>query len=194
MHMSHPRTVAVLVGSLRKDSVTRKVAGAVSALAPNSLAFKVVEIGALPHYNQDDEAEPPEAWTEFRRQVADADAVLYVTPEFNRSVPGALKNAVDVGSRPYGQGVLNGKPSAVISVSAGALAGYAANHHLRQSLLALNVPVLSQETYIGDAFGLFDDGGVLVNESTAEFLSAFGRYFADWIERFAEDQADRKAA
>lgn len=182
--MSNPRTVAVVVGSLRKDSVSRKLAKAFAAVTPE-LKFNIVEIGALPMFDQDLEAAPPAPWVRFRQEIAAADAVLFVTPEYNRSVPGALKNAVDVGSRPYGSSVWNGKPGAVISVSPGAIGGFGANHHLRQSLVFLNVPLLSQEAYVGNAFSLFGDTGELVNEGTAEFLRAYGAAFAGWIEKIA---------
>lgn len=182
--MSNPRTVAVVVGSLRKDSVSRKLAKAFAAVTPE-LKFNIVEIGDLPMFDQDLEAAPPAPWVRFRQEIAAADAVLFVTPEYNRSVPGALKNAVDVGSRPYGSSVWNGKPGAVISVSPGAIGGFGANHHLRQSLVFLNVPLLSQEAYVGNAFSLFGDTGELVNEGTAEFLRAYGAAFAGWIEKIA---------
>ncbi|MDB5452001.1 MAG: NADPH-dependent reductase [Caulobacteraceae bacterium] len=176
-------TVAVLVGSLRKDSATRKVAKAIAALAPKSLTFRFVEIGALPHFNQDDEAAPPAEWVAYRDQIRTTDAVLFATPEYNRSVPGVLKNAIDVGSRPYGSSVFDGKPAAVVSVSPGAIGGFGANHHLRQSLAFLNMPTLQQpEAYIGGAFALFDDKGELINETTTDFLRAFGQTFADWID------------
>jgi chromate reductase len=191
--MSHPRTVAVVVGSLRKDSVSRKVAQALADLTPD-LSFRFVEIGDLPHFDQDLEADPPAQWVRFRQEIGAADAVLFVTPEYNRSVPGALKNAIDVGSRPYGHSVWNGKPGAVISVSPGAIGGFGANHHLRQSLVFLNVPVLSQEAYVGNAFTLFDENGQLANDSTAEFLRGYGQAFQAWIERLAEDRASAKAA
>jgi chromate reductase len=183
--MSPPPTVAVVVGSLRKDSVARKVARAFAAVTPQ-LKFDMIEIGALPHFDQDREADPPAEWVAFRAQVAGADAVLFVTPEYNRSVPGVLKNAIDVGSRPYGASVWNGKPGAVISASPGAIGGFGANHHLRQSLVFLNVPLLSQEAYIGNAFALFDDTGALVNEATTEFLGAYGQAFSDWIQRIVQ--------
>ena len=192
--MSQPRTVAVLVGSLRKESVSRKLAEALAALAPKNLTFQFVEIGDLPHFDQDLESDPPAQWVAFRNQIKPADAILFVTPEYNRSVPGVLKNAIDVGSRPYGASVFDGKPGAVISVSPGAIGGFGANHHLRQSLAFLNVPLLSQEAYIGGAFALFDDSGELVNESTTEFLRAYGQAFGDWIERIAGETAERKAA
>jgi chromate reductase len=187
------RTVAVLVGSLRKDSVSRKLAKAFAALNPQ-LAFNIVEIDHLPHFDQDLESDPPAQWVRFRQEIAAADAVLFVTPEFNRSVPGALKNAIDVGSRPYGQSVWDGKPGAVISLSPGATGGFGANHHLRQSLVFLNTPLLSKEAYVGNAYALFDDNGELVNESTIEFLRTYGDHFAAWIERLTDDVSARKAA
>ncbi|MBX3485725.1 NADPH-dependent FMN reductase [Phenylobacterium sp.] len=191
--MTQARTVAVVVGSLRKDSVSRKLAKAFAALTPD-LRFEIVEIGDLPHFDQDLESDPPAQWVRFREQIAAADAVLFVTPEFNRSVPGALKNAIDVGSRPYGASVWNGKPGAVISQSPGAIGGFGSNHHLRQSLVFLNVPLLSQEAYIGNSFSLFDDRGELVNEATTEFLRAYGQAFAAWIETIAPAQPAAKAA
>jgi chromate reductase len=184
--MSQPRTVAVIVGSLRKDSVTRKVARAIEALGPAHLTFEEIPIGDLPLYNQDDEADAPAAHLTFRDRVKAADAVLFATPEYNRSVPGGLKNALDVGSRPYGHSVWNGKPAAVVSVSPGAIGAFGANHHLRQSLVFLNMPTLQMpEAYIGNAFSLFGADGELTNESTTEFLSTFAHAFADWIEKNA---------
>ena len=192
--MSQPRTVAVVVGSLRKDSVSRKIAKALEALTPE-LKFTEVEIGNLPHFDQDLEAAPPAEWVAFREQIKAADAVLFVTPEYNRSVPGVLKNAIDVGSRPYGSSVWSGKPGAVISASPGAIGGFGAYHHLRQSLVFLNVPALNIEAYIGGAFGLFDENGELINESTAEFLRGYGQAFKAWIEKIlAEEAAVSKAA
>lgn len=191
--MTQVRNVAVVVGSLRKDSVSRKLAKAFGALTPN-LKFNVVEIGDLPHFDQDLESDPPAQWVRFREEIAAADAVLFVTPEYNRSVPGVLKNAIDVGSRPYGSSVWNGKPGAVISMSPGAIGGFGANHHLRQSLVFLNVPLLSQEAYVGNAFALFDDAGELVNEGTAEFLKSYGAQFAAWIEKIIDDVPAAKAA
>ncbi|HWA60402.1 MAG TPA: NAD(P)H-dependent oxidoreductase [Caulobacteraceae bacterium] len=179
------RTVATLVGSLRKESYNRKMAGALAGLAPERQRLGVVEIGALPHNDEDLEREgPPAEWLKFRQEVRAADAVLFVTPEYNRSVPGVLKNAIDVGSRPYGQSVWNGKPGAVVSVSPGAIGGFGANHHLRQSLVFLNVPVLQQpEAYVGGAATLFGDNGAIANEGTARFLTGFMTAFADWIDK-----------
>lgn len=184
--MPQPRTVAVVVGSLRKDSVTRKVARAIEALAPSHLKFEEVPIGDLPLYNQDCEGDPPAAYVAFRERIRAADAVLFATPEYNRSVPGGLKNAIDVGSRPYGQSSWNAKPAAVVSVSPGAIGAFGANHHLRQSLVFLNMPVLQQpEAYVGNAFSLFNETGELTNEATAEFLRSFAETFSDWIEKTA---------
>jgi chromate reductase len=178
--------VAVLVGSLRKESLNRKLANALTGLMPPALELDQVPIGELPHYNQDDDASPPKAWVEFRQRVAAASAVLFVTPEYNRSVPGTLKNALDVGSRPYGKSVWNAKPGAVISVSPGGIGGFGANHHLRQSLVFLNVPVMQQpEAYIGSADKLFDPQGNLTNDDTRQFLTKFALAFASWIERNA---------
>jgi chromate reductase len=183
--MAETRDVAVLVGSLRKGSFTRKVAEALGELAPETLKLGFVEIGDLPLYDQDaEDAGAPAQWVRFRDEVRGADAVLFATPEYNRSVPGCLKNAIDVGSRPYGSSVWDGKPGAVVSVSPGAIGGFGANHHLRQSLVFLNVPVLQQpEAYVGGVTKLLDEQGKLANEATRAFLGKFMAAFADWIER-----------
>ncbi len=182
--MSTSRKVAVFVGSLRKDSFNRKVANLLAALAPASLQLEMIEIGQLPIYNQDDDTSPPAAWVSFRQQVKAADAVLFVTPEYNRSVPAVLKNALDVGSRPYGHSVWDRKPGAIVSVSPGAIGGFGANHHLRQSLVFLNVPTMQQpEAYIGGVERLFDAKGELVNEGTRAFLGKFMVAYTDWIDK-----------
>lgn len=179
--------IAVVVGSLRADSLNRKAAKALIALAPNNLSFEFVEIGDLPHYNEDVEAAGTQAaWESFRAQVKSADAVLFATPEYNRSVPGALKNAIDVGSRPYGQSAWAKKPAAIISVSPGALGAFGANHHLRQSLVFLDMPILQQpEAYIGGGGKLFGDDGGLQSDDTKAFFKTFIDAFADWISRTA---------
>lgn len=176
-------SVAVLVGSLRKASFNRKMAHVLIGLAPEDLKFEIVEIGDLPLYNEDLEQETlPAAWTAFRDKVKGFDAVLFVTPEYNRSVPAVLKNALDVGSRPYGKSVWSGKPGAVVSVSPGGIGGFGANHHLRQSLVFLDVPTLQQpEAYIGGVGNLLDENGKLVNENTGKFLTAFMATFGKWI-------------
>jgi len=177
-------TVAVLVGSLRKDSFTRKLANAVVSLKAAPLDFEFVEIGILPLYNQDFETDnPPASWVSFRQQISRCDAALFFTPEYNRSVPGCLKNAVDVGSRPYGKSSWEAKPAGVISVSPGAIGGFGANQHLRQSFVFLNMPAMQEpEAYIGNAASLFDAQGNLTDQSTREFLTKFVQSFAAWIE------------
>ena len=180
--MSTMRNVAVFVGSLRKDSFNRKLAHALIKLAPPELKLTIVEIGQLPLFNQDLEPAPPEPWTAFRETVKAADAVLFITPEYNRSVPAALKNALDVGSRPYGHSVWNGKPGAVFSASPGGIGGFGANHHLRQSLVFLNVPTLQQpEAYIGGVDKMFDENGDVTNDGTKKFLKGLIDAFARWV-------------
>ena len=183
--MARQYKVAVVVGSLRKESINRKAAQALARLAPENLDLNIVEIGGLPLYDEDVEAAgAPEQWTRFRQQISGADAVLFVTPEYNRSVPGGLKNAIDVGSRPYGSSVWAGKPAAIMSVSPGAIGGFGANHHLRQSLVFLDMPVLQQpEAYVGDGFNLFGDDGEVVKADTKKFFETFINAFARWIER-----------
>src|SRR4051794_19031026 len=155
--MMETRDVTVIVGSLRKDSINRKIANALAELAPSKLKLSIIEIEHLPLYNPDREQEPPREWSQFRERIRAADAVLFVTPEYNRSIPAPLKNALDLGSRPYGQSAWNGKPGAVVSASPGAVGGFGANHHLRQSLVFLNVPAMPQpEVYLGNADQLFD--------------------------------------
>jgi len=176
------RDVAVVVGSLRKESFNRKAARALMELAPETLKLEIVEIGQLPLYNQDIDSNPPAEWTAFRERIRRADAVIFVTPEYNRSVPGVLKNAIDVGSRPYGKSSWDKKPCAVVSVTPGVIGGFGANHHLRQSLVFLNMPAMQQpEAYIGGADKLFDADGKLANDATRKFLQQFMQTFAAWV-------------
>jgi len=179
------RTVGVFVGSLRSGSYTRKVARVLAGLAPSGLSLELIEIGQLPLYNPDlDGADPPAAWTAFRDTVKPLDALLFVTPEYNRSLPAALKNALDVGSRPSKQSVWDGKPGAVVSVSPGALGGFGAHHHLRQALAHLNVSTLAQpEIYLGGVADLLDESGGLTKDSTRALLTKFLGTFTAWIER-----------
>jgi chromate reductase len=182
------RTIAVFVGSLRKESFSRKTARALVEVAPDSLKMEIIDIGELPMYNQDldDENKPPAKWVEFRNKVRDFDGFLFVTPEYNRSVPGVLKNAIDVGSRPYGRSVWGGKPGAVVSVSPGAIGGFGANHHLRQSLVFVDVlPMQQPEAYVGNAAGLFDVGGAVTDEKKRKFLLDFMSSFNVWVEKAA---------
>ena len=180
------RDIVVLVGSLRQGSFNRKMAVAMRALAGEALGLETVEIGDLPLYNEDLEANVPPAWARFRERVGKADGVLFVTPEYNRSVPGVLKNAVDVGSRPYGKSVFSRKPAGIVSVTPGALGAFGANHHLRQSLVFLDMPTLQQpEAYISNAAKLFDEAGTLTSEDTRTFLRKFLDAFATWIDKRA---------
>ncbi|MGH6985819.1 MAG: NADPH-dependent FMN reductase [Caulobacteraceae bacterium] len=177
------RTVAVLVGSLRKASFNRKTALALTERARPGLELSLIQIGDLPLYDEDAEASPPQTWLRFRNEVRSREAVLFVTPEYNRSIPGVLKNAIDVGSRPYGQSVWSKKPGAVISVSPGAIGGFGANHHLRQSMVFLDVPMLQQpEAYLGGAAKIFDQAGKLIDEGAKAFLEKFIAAFEAWIE------------
>lgn len=185
--MSKTYNVAVLVGSLRKASINRKLALALADLAPQHLKLNIVEIGDLPLYNEDIDVDPaPAAYTTFRNALKAADAVLFVTPEYNRTIPAPMKNAVDVASRPYGQSALSGKPAGVISASPGAIGGFGANHHLRQALVFLDMPVLQQpEAYLGGAGNFFDENGKL-SDSIKPFLQKYIDTFAAWVEKTAK--------
>lgn len=177
--------VALIVGSLREGSYSRAIGLEMKALAATELEVELVEIGDLPLYNPDlDTDAPPAAWARFRAEMAGVQAVLFVTPEYNRSIPGALKNALDVGSRPYGHSIWSGKPAAIVSVSPGALAAFGANHHLRQPLVFLNMPTMAQpEAYIGNVADLLDEHGKLKNDGTRDFLKGFIDAFSVWIEK-----------
>ena len=184
--MAKTYRVAVLVGSLRKGSLTRMVAKTLIQLAPESLECHIIEIGELNLYNQDLEANPPPSWVEFRDKIRACEAVIFATPEYNRSVPGALKNAIDVGSRPRESSVWANKPAAVISVSPGLLGAFGANHHLRQSFVFLNMPTMQMpEAYISNASKLFDDQGNMIVDTTRDFLKQFMSAFAAWVEKLA---------
>jgi chromate reductase len=178
------KKIAVFIGSLRKESFSRKMAKFLIKVSPDSLKLEIIEIGELPIYNQDFDDKPPVAYTQFRESLKKFDGVLFITPEYNRSVPAVLKNAIDVGSRPYGQNSWDGKPGAVMSISPGVVGGFGANHHLRQSLVCLNVPIMAQpEAYIGNAANLFDEEGNLANDSTREFITKFMQAFVVWVVR-----------
>lgn len=179
MSMNQPLRVAVLVGSLRQASLSKKVARLLIERAPASLACRVVELGELPLYNEDLEQEAPQAWQTFRRELRASDAVLFVTPEYNRSIPGCLKNALDVGSRPAGQNVFEGLPAAVMSVTPYRLGAFGANHALRQTFVFLNMPAMQQpEAYISEAAEIFDDAGNPKDERAAARFDKFMASFA----------------
>ena len=179
--MTQSLKVAVLIGSLRAASFSKKVAQALIERAPRELECRVVQIGNLPLYNEDLEPNAPPAWREFRAELSHSDAVLFVTPEYNRSIPGCLKNALDVGSRPEKQSVFDGLPAAVVSVTPYKLGAFGANHALRQTFVFLNMPVLQQpEAYIGKVVDALDDSGKVKDPETAQLLEKFMRAFAQW--------------
>ena len=179
------KKISVLVGSLRKGSFNQKIANEVKKLAPSNLELEFLEIGNLVHYNEDlDQGNPPREWAAFREKIKNSDGFLFFTPEYNRGLPAVLKNAIDVGSRPYGQNSFAGKPGAVVSVSISALGAFGANHALRQSMVFLDVPMMQQpEAYIGNAQELFDESGNLV-ESTKNFLQNFINAYEKWVGKF----------
>ena len=193
--------IAIVVGSLRKESINRKIARSICAFASPKLDCEIVEIGDLPLYSQDYDAAPPEAYRRFREQIAAAAGILFCTPEYNRGVPGVLKNAIDVGSRPYGQSVWDKKPAAIVSASPGAIGGFGANHQLRQACVFLNMPVMQQpEAYLGrvtdDQFG---DDGCLQEGPLKELVVGLAAAFSDWVDiivrsrqLLAEDAAHRQ--
>ncbi|OJV79832.1 MAG: ACP phosphodiesterase [Bacteroidia bacterium 44-10] len=179
------KKIAVLVGSLRKESVNRKLANEVIRLAPESLELEIVEIGQLPHYNEDLDQNPPGEWVEFRKKIGEADGYLFFTPEYNRTFSGVIKNALDVASRPYGQSKWGGKPGAIASSSMGALAGEGANLALRHPMVFLNIYMMQQpEAYIGNSWELFDEQNNLKNEDTKKFLKSWVDTFAEWVYKF----------
>jgi len=194
--------IAIIVGSLREGSINRKVARSICALRDDNLDCSMIEIGDLPLYNQDLDSNPPEQWVRFRQQVAAADGVLFCSPEYNRGIPGVLKNAIDVGSRPYGQSVFDKKPAAIVTVSPGAIGGFGANHQIRQSCVFLNMPVMQQpEAYLGHVTDdSFDESGGLKDGPLKELVSNLAHAFHDWVDMIhrsraalAEDSAHAKA-
>ena len=186
------RNVAIVVGSLREGSLNRRLSHELVRLAPAGLRFTEVGIGALPLYNEDlEKGTPPREWAGFREAIGATDAVLFVTPEYNRSMPGVLKNAIDVGSRPYGRSAWAKKPGAIVSVTSGALGAFGANHHLRQSCVFLDMPIMPQpEAYLAKAGDYFGEDGRVKDEKLAGFLTGFMAAFADWIEKILRGPGD----
>ena len=169
------KKIGIIVGSLRKGSFTRSIANELKAQLPEGYEGEFLELAQLPLFDQDYEAAgaTPESYVDFRKQVESCDAFIFATPEYNRSFPAAIKNALDVASRPYGSSKWNGKPAAVVSVSPGAIGGFGANHHLRQVLTFLNVqPVQQPEAYIGSVMILLDESGKVKNEDTRALLKS----------------------
>lgn len=184
--MTRSRKIAVLVGSLRKDSFSRKIAHAIAAVAPEGYEFEEVGVHA-PFYDPDLETDtPPAEWTAMREKVGAADAVLILTPEYNRSTSGVMKNAIDILSRPLGKSVLTRKPAAVVSSSPGAIGGFGAHHHVRQMLTPLGATLLTgQEMYLSGVGDWFE-GEKLIKNDKREYLAKFAQEFADWIEIHAD--------
>jgi chromate reductase len=183
--------IAIIVGSLREGSLNRKMARAICAIRGDNLDCSMVEIGDLPLYNQDLDTNPPEPWARFRDQVRPADGVLFVSPEYNRGVPGVLKNAIDVGSRPYGHSVFDKKPAAIVTVSPGSIGGFGANHQIRQACVFLNMPVMQQpEAYLGhvsdDSFG---EDGQLKDGPLKELVTTLAHAFHDWVDMIHRSRA-----
>src|SRR5687767_1740580 len=178
--------IAIIVGSLRMDSLNRKIARSICALRGDNLECEMVEIGDLPLYNQDYDLQrqQPEQYIRFREQIAAADGILFCTPEYNRGVPGVLKNAIDVGSRPYGKSVWDKKPAAIVSASPGAIGGFGANHQLRQACVYLNMAVMQQpEAYLGHVTeDRFDADGCLQEGPLRELVVKLAAAFADWVD------------
>jgi len=176
--------VGVLIGSLREASFSRKIANALIARAPDGMTCTIIEIGALPLYNQDLDDTPPQPWVDFRSALAECDALLFVTPEYNRSIPGVLKNAIDVGSRPYGKSSFLGKPVGIVSNSPGPLGGVSAAKHLQNILPGISGPILGQpEIYLNAVGDAFDEKGECTKEALQKVLQQYIDAFAAFIER-----------
>ena len=182
--------IAIIVGSLREGSINRKVARSICGLRNDNLNCSMIEIGDLPLYNQDLDANPPEQWLRFRRQVAEADGVLFCSPEYNRGVPGVLKNAIDVGSRPYGQSVFDKKPAAIVTASPGSIGGFGANHQIRQACVFLNMPMMQQpEAYLGHVTDdSFDTDGTLKEGPLKGLIETLAHAFHDWVHMIHESR------
>jgi chromate reductase, NAD(P)H dehydrogenase (quinone) len=192
--------IAIIVGSLREGSINRKVARSICGLRNDNLDCSMIEIGDLPLYNQDLDVNPPEQWVRLRKRIAEADGVLFVSPEYNRGIPGVLKNAIDVGSRPYGQSVFDKKPAAIVTASPGGIGGFGANHQIRQAAVFLNMPIMQQpEAYLGHVSDdSFDEKGCLKEGPLKEIIKGLAYAFHDWVDMIhtsrrliAEDAAHR---
>ena len=183
--------IAIIVGSLREGSINRKVARSICALRGDNLDCSMIEIGDLPLYNQDLDSDPPEQWVRFRTQIAEADGVLFCSPEYNRGIPGVLKNAIDVGSRPYGQSVFDKKPAAIVTASPGSIGGFGSNHQIRQACVFLNMPVMQQpEAYLGHVTDdSFDESGCLKEGPLKGLITTLAHAFANWVDMIIRSRA-----
>ena len=184
--------IAVIVGSLRRDSFNRQLAAALTKLAPQQLEFVPARIDDLPLYNQDDDANQAAPVRRLKSEIAQAQGVLFVTPEYNRSLPGVLKNAIDHASRPYGQSAWADKPAGIVGVSIGAIGTALAQQHLRNVLAYLDMPTLGQpEVFLQNKPGLFAENGEIGDESTKQFLQKFVERFAQWVQQHADRVANK---
>jgi chromate reductase len=182
--MAHLHTVVVLPGSLRKESFSLKIANALAKLAPDTVKLNVVSLHEISFFNQDLEATPPADWLKFRETLHKSSGVLFITPEYNRSIPGVLKNAIDVGSRPYGKSSFNGKPTGIISNSPGPLGGVNAAKHLQQILPGISGPIMQQpETYLNGVGDAFDDKGEVIKESLLAVLKLYIDAYAAFLDK-----------
>jgi chromate reductase len=182
--------IAIIVGSLREGSINRKVARSICALRNDNLDCSMVEIGDLPLYNQDLDPSPPEQWVRFRKQIAEADGVLFCSPEYNRGIPGVLKNAIDIGSRPYGQSVFDKKPAAIVTASPGSIGGFGSNHQIRQAAVFLNMPVMQQpEAYLGHVTDdSFEADGKLKEGPLKGLIASLAHAFHDWVDMISRSR------
>lgn len=183
--------IGIIVGSLREGSINRKIARSMCAIRDDDLDCSMIEIGDLPLFNQDLEMTPPEQWVRFKEQVLASDGILFCSPEYNRGMPGVLKNAIDVGSRPYGKSAWDRKPAAIITASPGSIGGALANHQIRQSCVFLGMPVMQQpEAYLGnvreDSFGA---DGLLVDGPLKDIVEKLAHAFAEWVKMILEARA-----
>lgn len=175
-------SIAVVIGSLRRDSINRKLAQALTQLAPSGCTFKMLKIDDLPLYNQDDDSNQAPAVKRLKSEIQAAQGVIFVTPEYNRSIPGVLKNAIDHASRPYGQSAWQGKPAGVIGASIGAISSAIAQQHLRNVLAYLDMPTLGQpEAFLNIGEGFFDASGGVAKDDTRKFLQGWVAKYVDWV-------------
>lgn len=188
--MNKPIRILGIAGSLRKASFNRGALRAATELVPEGASIEIFELDGIPGFDQDQEQNPPEKVADLKRKIREADAILFVTPEYNYSIPGVLKNAIDWASRPYGDSAWNGKPAAIMGASVGAIATARAQYHLRQMMVFLNMfPINQPEVMIGNAAKRFDEQGNLTDETTKDFIRQLLQNLVDWTRRIGEDQA-----
>ena len=192
--MNDPVRILGIAGSLRKTSYNRGVLRAAKELAPDGSSVDIFDLDGFPGFNQDDEQNPPGKVAEFKQRIRDADAILFVTPEYNYSVPGVLKNAIDWASRPYGDSAWNGKPAAIMGASIGGIATARAQYHLRQMMVFLNMfPINQPEVMIGNAGDKFDEAGNLTDETTKKYIGQMLQNLVDWARRIDQGKTSGKA-